>query len=208
MSAYHRCATAHNFTDFSQNIEICIFNWKFISFLSIFTHFMHMCRFFLSNFLCKIVPTKIVSAQKKSTFRMSAVGFNCSLGVPGAPHSCPSSPTSTQRQPWLDQLATAEFDILPWKTLYMPHRTNRYTRLENLARSHSVFWQFIFCRKCRFVKPLLLSSIDTFCSFTFKKNRVYYLSNTPCPLNFLSLVLSLLLLKHYFICKMAITKAS
>ena len=35
---------------------------------------------------------------------------------------------------------------------------NRNTRLENLAWSHSVFWQFIFCRKCKFMKPFLLSS--------------------------------------------------
>ena len=43
---------------------------------------------------------------------------------------------------------------------------NRYTRLENLAWYHSVFWEFIFCRKRRFMKPLLLLSVDTFCSFT------------------------------------------
>ena len=36
---------------------------------------------------------------------------------------------------------------------------NLYTRLENLAWSHSVFIQFSFCRKRRFMKPLLLSSI-------------------------------------------------
>ena len=41
--------------------------------------------------------------------------------------------------------------------------TNRYTRLENLAWSYSVFRQFIFCRKCRFMKPLLFSRVDTFC---------------------------------------------
>ena len=39
---------------------------------------------------------------------------------------------------------------------------NRYTRLENLAWSHFVFWQFIFCRERRFMKPLLLSSVDIF----------------------------------------------
>ena len=44
--------------------------------------------------------------------------------------------------------------------------SNCYTRLENLAWSHSVFWQFSFCRIHRFMKPLLLSSVDTFCSFT------------------------------------------
>ena len=43
---------------------------------------------------------------------------------------------------------------------------NRYTRLENLAWSHSVSIQFSFCRKRRFMKPLLLSSVDTFCSLT------------------------------------------
>ena len=36
---------------------------------------------------------------------------------------------------------------------------NRYTRLENLAWSHAVFIQFSFCRKRRYMKPLLLSSI-------------------------------------------------
>ena len=43
---------------------------------------------------------------------------------------------------------------------------NRYTRLENLAWSHPFFWQLVFCRKRRFTKPLLLSRVDTFCSFT------------------------------------------
>ena len=57
-------------------------------------------------------------------------------------------------------------------TVYIEHdrdysvKSNRYTRIENLAWSHSVFWQFSFCRKRRFMKPLLLSSVDTFCSFT------------------------------------------
>ena len=40
--------------------------------------------------------------------------------------------------------------------------TNRYTKLENLAWSQTVFLQFTFCRKCRFMKPLLLSSIANF----------------------------------------------
>ena len=36
---------------------------------------------------------------------------------------------------------------------------NCYTRLDNLAWSHSVFIQFSLCRKRRFMKPLLWSSI-------------------------------------------------
>ena len=40
--------------------------------------------------------------------------------------------------------------------------TNRYTRLENLALSHSVFIQFSFGRKCRIMKPLLLSCLEIF----------------------------------------------
>ena len=50
-------------------------------------------------------------------------------------------------------------------------RSNRYTRLENLAWSHAVFWQVIFCRKRRITKPLFVFSVDTY----------PYLSNTPCP---------------------------
>ena len=51
-----------------------------------------------------------------------------------------------------------------WQPLYIafwynaPH-ANRYTRPENLAWSHSVFIQYSLCIKCRFMKPLLLSSI-------------------------------------------------
>ena len=39
---------------------------------------------------------------------------------------------------------------------------NRYTRLEYLTCSHTVFLQFSFCRKCRFRKPLFLFSADRF----------------------------------------------
>ena len=39
---------------------------------------------------------------------------------------------------------------------------NRYTKLENLAWSQTVFLQFTFCRKRRFMKPLLLSSVAIF----------------------------------------------
>ena len=35
---------------------------------------------------------------------------------------------------------------------------NRFTRIGNLAWCQTVFIQLIFCRKCRFMKPLLLSS--------------------------------------------------
>ena len=41
-------------------------------------------------------------------------------------------------------------------------QANRYTRLDNLAWSHPVFWPFIFCRKCRFTNQLILFSVDTF----------------------------------------------
>ena len=37
--------------------------------------------------------------------------------------------------------------------LFVCYYPNCYTRLENLAWSRSVFWQFIFCRKRRFMKP-------------------------------------------------------
>ena len=44
---------------------------------------------------------------------------------------------------------------------------NRYTRLENLAWSHSVFIQYSLCIKRRFMKPLLLFSIANIeCLFT------------------------------------------
>ena len=39
---------------------------------------------------------------------------------------------------------------------------NRYTKLDNLAWSQTVFLQFTFCRKRRFMKPLLLSSVAIF----------------------------------------------
>ena len=35
---------------------------------------------------------------------------------------------------------------------------NRYTSLENLVWSHTVFYHFSFCRKRRFMKPLLMFS--------------------------------------------------
>ena len=47
-----------------------------------------------------------------------------------------------------------------FKMKYSSPKSNRYTRLENLAWSHSVFWQFILCRKHRFMKLLLLSSVN------------------------------------------------
>ena len=37
-----------------------------------------------------------------------------------------------------------------------------HTKLENLAWSKTVFFQFNFCRKRRFMKPLLLSSVALF----------------------------------------------
>ena len=49
--------------------------------------------------------------------------------------------------------------------------TNRYTKLENLAWSQTVFLQFTFCRKRKFMKPLLLSNkcsqeVSTKCPYT------------------------------------------
>ena len=71
----------------------------------------------------------------------------------------------------------------------LPQKHTHYNRLENLAWSHS-FWQLIICRKHRFMKPLLLSCVDTLYSFNLKY-RVFYL---PPPQNFLGSVLSPLLL--------------
>jgi hypothetical protein len=57
---------------------------------------------------------------------------------------------------------------------------NRYTRLENLAWSHSFFWQLVFCKKRRFTKPLLLSRVDTFGSFT-KNIECFPYPISPAP---------------------------
>ena len=83
-------------------------------------------------------------------------------------------------------------------TLRMP---NRYTRLENLAGSHSVFIKFSFCRKRRFMKPLLLFRVAIFSS----QYRVSFFNRYP-PRNKVSififyLVFSFptLLLTHCFI---------
>ena len=64
-----------------------------------------------------------------------------------------------------------------------PLSPNRYTRLENLAWSHSVFWQLIFCRKCRFMKPLLFSIFDTFNSLNPKYKLSFKPDTPPPPLN-------------------------
>ena len=55
-----------------------------------------------------------------------------------------------------------EIFLLPNKTEWA--QSNLYTRLENLALSHSIFIQFSFCRKHRFIKPLLLSNIKNYSS--------------------------------------------
>ena len=39
---------------------------------------------------------------------------------------------------------------------------NRYTKLENLAGSKTVLLQDTFCKKRRFMKPLLLSRVEIF----------------------------------------------
>ena len=59
---------------------------------------------------------------------------------------CPGTSTSILRISGLGQ------PLFPWDP-------NRYTKLENLAWSQTVFWQFTFCRKLIFMKPLLLSSV-------------------------------------------------
>ena len=69
---------------------------------------------------------------------------------------------------------------IPRSSPVSPRKPNRYTSLEYLSWSHSVFWQFIFCRKRRFMKPLLLSSVDTF-FFIYLTYEVFYLYNTFCP---------------------------
>ena len=64
MSPYHRHATAQNFTDCKQTFEICMCkleNSGFSSFIPIFC----------AIFLCNDVKSKILMAQKKSTFRIS-----------------------------------------------------------------------------------------------------------------------------------------
>ena len=87
------------------------------------------------------------------------------------------------------------------KPIHSYGTANRYTRLENLAWSHSNFWQFIFCRKCIFMKPLLLFSVDTI--YTCNYNTECF-TEYPLPLNFLSSVLS-----HSIKCQLrTITKAS
>ena len=38
--------------------------------------------------------------------------------------------------------------------------TNHYTRLDNLAWSHTVFYQFSFCKAFSFMEPLLFSGVE------------------------------------------------
>ena len=70
MSPSHRRATAQKFSDFAQNFEICMRKLEihdfihFLTFLSIFIHFMSMFRDFLAIFLGKVFKPKIVTAQK------------------------------------------------------------------------------------------------------------------------------------------------
>ena len=45
-----------------------------------------------------------------------------------------------------------------WRVARASWWVSCYTRLKNLAWFHTVFFQFIFCRKCRFMNPLLCSS--------------------------------------------------
>ena len=59
--------------------------------------------------------------------------------------------------------------------------SNRYTRLENLAWSHTVFIQFSLFIKRRFTKPLLLSNIKNCNSFNLKYWVSFYPIN-PIPI--------------------------
>ena len=66
----------------------------------------------------------------------------------------------------------------------IPHslfKANRFSRHEILAWSQSVFIQFSFCRKQRFMQPLRLSIIKN-CYFLKPKIQSGFLSN-PSPLH-------------------------
>ena len=52
---------------------------------------------------------------------------------------------------------------------------NPYTKLENLAWCQTVFLQFTFFRKRRFMKPLLLSSVAIF----IHKTGCPFVTDTP-----------------------------
>ena len=55
------------------------------------------------------------------------------------------------------------FLTIIWKgTMVTTLAPNRYTKLDNLAWSQTVFLQFTFCRKHRFMKLLLLSIVAIF----------------------------------------------
>ena len=62
------------------------------------------------------------------------------------PSPTPSTPRGRPSPPWM------EAGTYP----------NRFTSLENLALSQTVILQFTFCRKRRFMKPLLLCNVATF----------------------------------------------
>ena len=82
---------------------------------------------------------------------------------------------------WSDVICEQPLIIIVFveQTLCSPGRVilvvpNRYTRLENLVWSHCVFWPFIFCRKRRFMKPLLLYCVDTFYLFNIFFPLIFY----------------------------------
>ena len=110
-----------------------------------------------------------------------------SVSLPSSPwplYTPPSSQTCCVCfSSWLSWLAGPSWAVSPsgLKTTTMQDTCfspNQYTRQENLAWSHSVFWQFSFFRKCRFMKPLLLFSVDTFHSLN-QKYKVYLKTDAP-----------------------------
>ena len=74
----HGRGTAQNFPDFAQNLKICVHKFKKIIILNSFTVYFFMFHtyfmIFSENFLLFLAQnfkTKVFTAPKKSTFRMS-----------------------------------------------------------------------------------------------------------------------------------------
>ena len=59
-------------------------------------------------------------------------------------------------------LSVLQCSAVEWTLMKCSVVPNRYIKLENLAWSQTVFLQFTFCRKHRFMKPLLLASVAIF----------------------------------------------
>ena len=118
--------------------------------------------------LLKLCQEAILSRLIPCCHNFSLVRW-CEITVILAGGICLQLPHVIKRYVWYSgvtvQLSSAEAkSSYCWLKKSITY-ANRYTRLENLAWSHSVFWRFIFCRKRRFMKPFLLSSVDTVCSF-------------------------------------------